>query len=345
MKILIIRRDNIGDLILTTPLISALAKATGNKIDVLVNTYNKDVLKNNPYIGKIHLYSKLHHRAKNQSALSVISQRIKTIFNIRRERYDVAIIARESWNKRTMPWAKLSQAKRIIAIGDNGHTAITDLIVKPDEKIHIVELLAKLAIPLGIDTAPGPLELYPTQEETRKLINSFVIPKGIPIFGMQISARKPMQRWQADKFIQLAKELAEHEKCHLILLWSPGSADNKLHPGDDEQAEYIMEHCGNLPVTAVKTRNIRELMAAMSQCDQIVTSDGGALHIAVGVGKPVVALFGNSDAWFWGPWRVPHELIEAPNKNVGLLTVEEVMSRFVALRHRTTSHHDVTEKL
>ena len=37
MKVLIIRRDNIGDLILTTPLISTIAKDMNCKVDLLVN--------------------------------------------------------------------------------------------------------------------------------------------------------------------------------------------------------------------------------------------------------------------------------------------------------------------
>lgn len=332
MKILIIRRDNIGDLILTTPLIETLSQAYNTKIDVLVNTYNKSVLENNPYVGRVHLYSKLHHRKPGQSALSVIINRIKTYIDIRLSRYDVAIIAREEWNKRTLPWAKLSKARRIIAIGDQTNPSITDLINKPEDKQHIVELLSRLAIPLGIHTAPGPLKLYPTKQEMSKVFCDYAIPSGIPVYGLQISARKPMQRWQADKFFALAKKLSEREECHLMLLWSPGKADNKLHPGDDEQAEYIISQCRNLPVTAVKTNNIRELMAAMSHCDQILTSDGGALHIAVGVGKPVVALFGNSDAWFWGPWKVPCKILLAPEQNVSLLGVEEVFDSFLSLR-------------
>ena len=78
-------------------------------------------------------------------------------------------------------------------------------------------------------------------------------------------------------------------------------------------------------------------MAAMSLCDQILTSDGGALHIAAGVGVPTVAMFGNSDAWFWGPWGVPHEILEAPEKNVSLLEVSDVLDRFIALRTRVVS--------
>ena len=70
----------------------------------------------------------------------------------------------------------------------------------------------------------------------------------------------------------------------------------------------------------------------MSLCDQIITSDGGALHIAAGVQKPVVALFGNSDVDYWGPWKVPSAVLKGPSDDVGLLEVDEVYNQFIGLR-------------
>ena len=57
MKILLIRNDNIGDLICTTPAIEALRKHFRNdQIDIVVNSYNECVIKNNQFINKISIY-------------------------------------------------------------------------------------------------------------------------------------------------------------------------------------------------------------------------------------------------------------------------------------------------
>ncbi|MBP2171019.1 ADP-heptose:LPS heptosyltransferase [Erwinia toletana] len=339
MKILIIRRDNIGDLVLTTPLIACIAHVYGTKVDVLVNTYNQSVLDNNPHIGRRHLYSKLHHRKPHQSALGVILRRLKTCVELRLARYDVAIIAREKWDKRPLQWARLSGAKRVIAIGNNSPAAITDLIPQPTERRHIVQLLAELAKPIGVYREPGPLELYITAEEISFIQTRLSIPENLPVYGLQISARKPMQRWQAEKFVEIAQRLNQREKCHILLFWSPGKTSNKEHPGDDNKAQQIIAALEGSFITAVETKSLRELMAAMSLCDQILTSDGGALHIAAGAGVPTVAMFGDSDAWFWGPWGVANEMLEAPERNVGLLSVDEVYNRFIALRSRVLAHN------
>lgn len=335
MKVLIIRRDNIGDLILTTPLIATLARETGSKVDLLVNTYNKPVLDNNPHVGKVFLYSKLHHRSKGTSALSVLWQRLKTIIDLRRARYDVAIVAKERWDKRPLQWAKLAGAKKIIAIGNDCPPEVTDALPESTQNEHLVKLLARLAEPLGITAAPGPLELYVRPEETAAIKQKINLPDdGLPVYGLQISSRRPEQRWPVENFVALAQRLAAEQPCHILLFWSPGSADNKLHPGDDEKARYIIDNCQGVSLIPVVTQNIRELMAGMSLCDQIVTSDGGALHIAAGVHKPIVALFGNKAAWLWTPWAVPHELLQGEGYDVRNIPVDEVYNAFIRLQEQ-----------
>lgn len=331
MKILLIRRDNIGDLILTTPLIANLTNNNSNVLDLLVNTYNKDVLVGNPHIGKVHLYCKSHHRKDGQSLFSVYFQRIKTILSIRMARYDVALLA--STDKRSLQWAKFSGAKRIVAIGDNPKRCVTDSLPHT-EGLHIVELLNTLSTPLGISEAPGPLELFVSEDEINRIAVKHNIVRDKPIYGLQISSRKPKQRWQIEKFVELAHRLVAREDCRIILFWSPGADDNPEHPGDDSKAKLMVEACTDIPLIALPTNNIRELMAAMSLCDQIITSDGGALHIAAGVQKPVVALYGNSDVNYWAPWKVPCAIIKAPLEDVGLLDVEHVYTHFTQLREK-----------
>lgn len=337
MKILIIQRDNIGDLILTTPLISSLSRTLGGKVDLLVNTYNQKVLENNPHVGKIHPYSKLHHRQPGQSLFSVLFQRVKSYLSVRNAGYDVAIIARADWSDRPMKWARLSGAKRIIAIGNNIPPEVSDPVTLSGEQCHIVELFSRLAAPLGVTEPPAGLELYPTREEVRVMRERLPVSDELPVFGIQISSRKPAQRWQAEKFIQLMHEIASQQPCQFLLFWSPGAADNKSHPGDDEKAQQIIEACQDIALIPAQTSNLRELIAGMSLCQQILTSDGGALHVAAGVKVPTVALFGNSDAWFWGPWKVPSEILEAPGQDVSRLEVEVVVKHFMQLRHRVVA--------
>lgn len=56
----------------------------------------------------------------------------------------------------------------------------------------------------------------------------------------------------------------------------------------------------------------------------MVQADGGAMHIAAGLGKPIVCLFGDSDAARWHPWQVPYVLLQKESREVSDISVEEV---------------------
>src|SRR5688500_20124219 len=73
VKILVIRRDNIGDLVCATPLFHALrSRYPDAHIAALVNSYNAGVLTGNPALDAVHAYTKLKHRAPCESWLGIL---------------------------------------------------------------------------------------------------------------------------------------------------------------------------------------------------------------------------------------------------------------------------------
>jgi len=331
MRALVICRDNIGDTLLTTPLISALANQGHYQVDVLANSYNAEVLSHNPDVATVFIYKKIHHRAAGESRFAVILQRLKIMWRIRRTHYDVAVVAKSRWDHRVLKWATLSGARRILALGDRPDRAITDLVSPPPGTEHLVQRFQRLLEPLGIHAQPGPLVLNARPETVAALSRQYTIDTRVPVIGLQISARRPLQRWPAANFIALAQLISAAGPCRIILLWSPGSADNPAHPGDDEMATKIVAACDLPCLTPISTRSLDELIAAMRLCDRVVTSDGGAMHIAAALGKGVVALFGDSDPICWAPWKVPHLILHAADKNVVSIAPGQVYQSLMQL--------------
>jgi heptosyltransferase-3 len=150
------------------------------------------------------------------------------------------------------------------------------------------------------------------------------------LIGLHISARKPSQRWPVELFAKLAKGLAT-EGTAFLLLWAPGSADNPQHPGDDEKAARLLELGAELPIAPLPTQRLQELIAALSLCDTVICGDGGAMHVAAGLGKPIVCMFGQSNSKQWHPWGVPYELIQPQSKSVSDISVDQAISAHNAL--------------
>ncbi|NDL63890.1 glycosyltransferase family 9 protein [Acerihabitans arboris] len=325
MRALVVCRDNIGDTLLTTPLISALAKEGGYRVDVLANSYNAGVLARNPDISKVYVYQKIHHRAAGESRIGIILRRLNIMWHIRRTHYDIALMAKSRWDPRVLKWGPLSGAGRILALGDRSHPAISDLVTPPDgTREHLVRRFHRMLAPLGIRSPAGPLVLSADPAAVAALSERYGIDADQPVIGLQISARRILQRWPEANFVALARLIAAAGPCRIILLWSPGAADNPTHPGDDDLAARIAAACDLPCLTPIATHSLDTLMAAMQLCDSVVTSDGGAMHIAAGLGKGIIALFGDSDPVCWAPWQVPHSVLQAGDSNVASISPRQV---------------------
>ena len=325
-KILVIRRDNIGDLVCTTPAISAIRTHFPDaQIDVLVNDYNSDVLARNPDVDYIWAYRKGKHRAHGNSLFAIWLNTLRMMIKIRKMRYDIAIIATPSFSKTTWKFALRVGAKKIITNANGAPPANDRVTLVKTEGHHETEKVMSLLRPLGIYGTPGPC----------KVISSGITPSintnGIRTIGIHISARKPSQRWPIERFAELAQRIHANENVHFLLFWSPGSADNPSHPGDDEKASRLLLLVTGLSLKSYATERLSELVEGIAQCDVIICSDGGAMHLAAGLGKPIVALFGGSDKDRWRPWRVPHVLLQKQSQNVNDISVEEVFDAYSTL--------------
>jgi ADP-heptose:LPS heptosyltransferase len=322
-KVLVIRRDNIGDLVCTTPLLRALrAQLPAARIVVLATRYSAAVLAGNPDIDSSCSYTKIKHRAPGESALSIYLQRIQTILALRRERFDWILLPGGA-QASSLRFARWIGGGRLLVRGDE------DMVAGPHEVEQSCHLLSRMG--LHYETlAP---RVVPASDELARIgafIDGALAQRPPRLIGLHISARKPSQRWPARSFAVLARRLAA-EGTAFLLLWAPGGTDDARHPGDDDKAARVLELAAEVPIVAVPTRRLEELIAALSVCDAVICGDGGAMHVAAGLGKPIVCLFGQSTAARWHPWGPAYELLQMPSMDVKDISVDAVARAYAAL--------------
>jgi len=328
-KILFIRRDNIGDLVCTTPSIRAVReKYPDAKVGVLVNTYNADIVSNNPDVDKVYIYEKAKH-APDKSRLSVWFNNLKVLRKIRKEKYDVAIGC-GAYSPRLAKYTFLTGAKMRIGYIKNGlekSKFYNRPLYEPKNALHEVEKTFNLLAPLGINGKPSELRIFPESKEVNK-VNDFLnlsgFSKEIPFITFHISSRRPENRWPTERFTELAKLISAGYGANILLLWSPGSEKNVYHPGDDEKAELLKNSIKPAPA-AYKTTSLSELIAALSISSLVVCCDGGGMHIAAALGKPIVTIWGSTNPDNWAPWGTQHIILKK-NRNASDITVEEAFA-------------------
>lgn len=341
-KILVIRRDNIGDLVCTTPAFAALRQHYPNaEIGALVNSYNADVLRGNPNIDRVFVYQKLKHAGGVIGRLKAITRRLKLIIQLRRWKPDVTILAKSSYDRHGLNFARQIGAQNVIGFipAEPGQAkAVPDvqLLAPASQTVHEVEAVNLLLAPLGINSALGHLQVFPEPNALAAVARQ--LPKATKRIALHISAREAERRWGLDNFIALATHILDSEpQAQILLFWAPGKADDPHHPGDDEAAEVLVKTIDNNRLIPMPTEGLTELIAALSLCDLFIGADGGALHLAVGLNKKVLGMFENTPHKLnhWYPWRVVNWVVQSPDgakPNISQISQKQVLEVLASVR-------------
>lgn len=317
-RILVIRRDNIGDLVCTTPLMTALRQQLpGASITALVNHYNRPVLDGNPDVDAVFSYRKAKHRLPGESRLGIYWQRLQMVASLRRHKFDWILLPGGA-QPSAMRFARMIPARRILVRDDS------DTLAGPHEVEQVCHLLSRMGLAYETPAASVFADADRVAELRRRLTARLGhLPERL--IGVHISARKVSQRWPVKSFVELLQRLGDRPGTGFVLLWAPGAENDPAHPGDDGKAAELVAACQGLPVAPVPTTDLGGLIAALSLCDGVICSDGGAMHLAAALGKQIVCFFGQSDAARWGPWGVRHAILQPSSREVGDVSPGEVL--------------------
>jgi ADP-heptose:LPS heptosyltransferase len=303
VNILIIRRDNIGDLLCTTPLLRGLKNQLKvHRLDVVTNAYVAPVLKGNHDIDRLYIYHKLKHG--HASLIQVIIDRLKLIFNLRQHHYDYIL----AFDQRALNLARYLRKKEVL-------TPIHDWVHQTE-----VERAWELGQRLGLKGVPGPLVL------PLHLYDPNLNKKNSHTVGIHISARRVKQQYPITEWMALIRQL-HHSNPTLAfhIFWSPGDSNNPMHPGDDEKAHILKNALKNMPIEFMPTPTLESLLKGIQTCDSMIMADGGAMHMAAALNRPIIALFGDSNAKRWRPWGVPFEILQPHTHEVKDISTSQII--------------------
>ena len=317
MNILIIRRDNIGDLLCTTPLLRGLKdQLKVSRLDVVTNSYVAPVLKGSHLIDSLYIYNKLKHG--HTSFLKAAFERIRLIFNLRKNHYDYIL----AFDHRALNLTGFLRKTKVL-------TPIQDWADQTE-----VERAWELGQRIGLKGVPGPLAL--------PLYSSSSDIKNTQILGIHISARRVRQQYPIAQWIKLIRALHDLDtKLTFHIFWSPGDFKSPMHPGDDDKAEILKEGLKDLPVNFMPTPTLESLIKSIQTCGSMIMADGGAMHIAAALNRPIIALFGDSNPKRWRPWGVPYKILQNNTENVKDIEPSKIIDTWLNLINSISIHKKI----
>ncbi len=319
-KILVVRNDNIGDVICTTPALTALRRRFPTvHLAILVASYGREAVAGNPDLDEVLAYTKHKHRA-DASRLAAWGDMARLVAAIRARRYDVAVAMRAHFTG-SLGWLTfLSGAPcRIGYAPPPGHPlrfCITHPVPLPTEPAHEVERCLRLLEPLGV-RAENPTLMLPRDVMAEAAARDSLRRQGASAEGslvaFHVSSRRA-NRWPADRFAALA-DWAAARGAGVVLVEPPGEA---------AEVRAVAARMTHTPIVQ-PTRSLGELAALLAQCRLCVCCDGGAMHVAAAVGTPTVAIFGAADPRRWAPWGRGHRVLWRDG-NAEAVTLEEAQA-------------------
>jgi heptosyltransferase-2 len=286
---LVIQTAFLGDVLLTTPLLSVLSAHHG-ALDVVTTPAATSLLETHPGVRRVVPYDK-RGTDRGLGGLRRLARRLRA------ERYETAYLPHRSLRSAIL--ARLARVPRRVGYRDGWRALYTETRPRPAAEHEIDRLLA-LA-----DVAPGGGQrLMPTLRLTtadiaaaQELLHGAGI--AAPFAALAPGSIWGTKRWP--RYADLAARLAEAMPVILV-----GGSD------DRELGEAIVRHAREAfpegTVTNAAGRlTLRQSAALIEQANVLVTNDSAPLHLAQAVGTPTVAIFGPTvPAFGFGP-RGPHD--------------------------------------
>ena len=332
MKVLVLKRDKIGDLLLTTPLLEHLkASRPGAQIHLLANDYNAWVVAGNPHVDRLWVFRRVRHagRVRLGAALEWLAQRRA----LRRERYDWVIVANGDESPRAIRRGLGLRGARTAAYcaDPSRYRGLTDPM-PPQPSMHEIDRLLAMAAPLGIAPPPGPiLPRFELPEKSAAHARGWLAARGLAPGGyvvLGLGARRAKKQPTGAQVLAWSAHFKRARGLDTVFMWTPGEADDPLYPGDDDTARPVLE---------ASARQVHPFRGPIDEALGLVWSaraslfpDSGLMHFAAASPGGVLGFFAESDVSpgpaQWAPRGPRADYLEA-RKSVAELSDEVVYSR------------------
>jgi ADP-heptose:LPS heptosyltransferase len=326
-RVLFLRHDKIGDMIVSTGILRSIAQAYPNlQLDVLASKSNAIVIRNDP-----HLHEVIAFDRKSLGGFPTAFR------ELRRRHYDAVIDCMVTApSLTTLVLMLASRARYRIGVAKRGNDFAYTLPVPPRESaVHIIDQLGALVTafglqPTAIDLRPR-IHLTPSEIESGEqawIGESEHGPRKSPRLLVNVSAGRAHHAWPDERFVTVIRAaLTAAPSANVVVVSSPS---------DRSRAARIAAESG---ARLYADRGIRDAMAIVSRADIVFTPDTSIAHACSAFDKPAVVLNVRGFGALWGPYETDGITVESRTGSVVDITADEaaraLVTRLASLHARS----------
>ena len=297
-RILIIRTDRIGDVVLSTPVIRALRNAYPHSyLGMMVRPEHRELVEGNPALNAVILYDK-------SGAQKGWAGNLRFARKLREHRFDTAVILHSTNRVVLVSW--MAGIRRRVGYARRLGWLLTDKIpyIKKEGTRHELEYNLELLRLIGITPSAvlgqAARELFVPVTPAQEIeVTAFLKEQGIgnaPFIVLHPGASCPSKRWPARHFAAVGDELARRSGVRVVVLSGPG---------EERHGQAVIAAMKQKAVPALGGLSLGETACLLKKARCLVSNDSGPVHLACAVGTPVVSIFGRWGGGLspqrWGP--------------------------------------------
>lgn len=305
-KILCVRVDNMGDVLMTTPAIRALKDHFAAEITLLASEAGSDIAPFVPEIDRV-----LNFDApwvKTYAAPPTSRSTLAMAERLRAERFDAAVIF-TVYSQNPLPAAMLTFLAEIpLRLGyshENPYELLTHWVPDPEPQKftrHEARRQLDLVAHLGAAAEDERLSLRPdplVQAHVRQVLAAYQMDLTQPWLILHPGVSEERRRYSASGYAAAGRRISQYLGCRILVTGVPAEAD---------VVRTVADGIGPAAIPMAGAFSLEEYINLVDIAPMLITNNTGPVHMAAALGTPVVDVYAATNPQHT-PWQVPHRLL------------------------------------
>ncbi len=314
-RILCVRLDTLGDVVMTTPAMRALKTAApGRRLTLLTSPAGAAVASMLPEVDDVVVYEAPWMKATAPRSTS--QPDFAMIERLRTGGFDAAVVF-TVFSQDPLPATMLCYLAdiplRLAHSRANPYQLLTDWVPEQEPEAGIRhEVQRQLDLVAAVGCRPNDTRMSlrvpaSARQRVSARIAAWRLPPAQPWVVLHPGATAPSRRYPAELFAEVARRLAMDLGWHVVFT---GSAPER------ELVAEIQRRMGAPSVSLAGQLDLGELAALLARAPLLVANNTGPVHMAAALGTPVVDLYALTNPQHT-PWGVPSRVLfhDVPCRN------------------------------
>ena len=289
-RILVVKLDHLGDVLLATPVFSNLRQVYPNtELHALTGAWSRVVLEKHPDVSKVIQYNSPAFCRTGQP--TSLKQTFQLYRELRRQKYDLMVELRSDWRTVWFAFLRLTPKRLDRAALQVANKLGLAQFTGTHETTRNLDVLKQAGIPIPIQTTT-----FSMTTEDEKWASDFLAAHQIDrkhlLIAIHPGSPIELKRWLPGRFAELADWLIAQKGAQILFV----GVKDEIQIITDIQARMR-----GASINIAGETTFTQLASILHKCNIFIGNDSGPMHLAAAVGIHTIGLYGPGDPTRFGP--------------------------------------------